>query len=162
MYDVVIVGAGPAGLTAALYSGRSKLTTRVLEKLSPGGQLLLTEGIENFPGVYQMASREWVETLKKQLADLKGVEMTEDATVEKIEEKDDIFSIHVTFSADGHEEVLESHTVIVATGAHPKRLGILGEEKFIGRGVSFCATCDGPFFKDKSIVVVWGGNAAIE
>lgn len=162
MYDVIIVGAGPAGLTAALYAGRSKLKTRVLEKLEPGGQLLLTEGIENFPGFYQMSSLGWVETLKKQLADLKDVEITEDVKVEKIEGQDVFFRIHVVFHANGHHEVLESHSVIVATGAQPRRLGILGEEKFIGRGVSYCATCDGPFFKDKAIILVGGGDTALE
>lgn len=162
MYDVIIVGAGPAGLTASLYSGRSKLKTRVLEKLSAGGQLLLTEGIENFPGVYQMNSLGWVETLKKQLADLKDVEITEDVKVEKVEGQNDFFKTHIAFHANGHREILESHSVIVATGAQPRRLGIPGEEKFIGRGVSYCATCDGPFFKDKVIVLVGGGDTAIE
>lgn len=156
MNDVVIIGAGPAGLTAALYTGRSKLKTRVVEKLAIGGQVLLTEAIENFPGLYMMDVPAWVETMKKQLADLKDVRIQEDLKVEKIEELEDFFRIHTA------KEILESRCVIVASGALPRRLGIQGEEQLTGRGVSYCATCDGPFFKDKEIVVVGGGDSAME
>ncbi|MFH0877558.1 MAG: thioredoxin-disulfide reductase [Candidatus Omnitrophota bacterium] len=162
IYDVVVIGGGPAGLTAALYAGRSKLKTLVLEKLSLGGQVLLTETIENFPGVYEMNSRAWVDMFKKQIQELEGVQMEEDVAVEKLALQDSLFKTHFTSSADGHKDVIDSRCVIMATGATPKRLGIPGEDRFVGRGVSFCATCDGPLFKDKSIVVVGGGNAAIE
>ena len=162
LYDVVVIGGGPAGLTAALYSGRSKLKTKVVEKLTCGGQLLLTELIENFPGVYQMNSFNWVEMLKKQIADLKSVEMQEDMVVKKVEDQDGIFKTTVVARIDGSEQVIESHSVIVATGAQPARLGIKGEDAFIGRGVSFCATCDGPLFKDREVVLVGGGDTAIE
>ncbi len=161
-YDVVIIGAGPAGLTAALYCGRSKLRTKVVEKLSCGGQILLTELIENFPGVYQMNSFDWVDMVRKQLLDLESVEIQEEVSIKNIEDHNGIFRATAVFNSDGHEEVYESHCVIVATGAQPKRLGIKGEEAFIGRGVSFCATCDGPLFKDRSVVLVGGGDTAIE
>lgn len=162
LYDVVVIGGGPAGLTSALYSGRSKLKTKVVEKLAYGGQLLLTELIENFPGVYQMNSFNWVEMLKKQIADLKSVEMQEEMVVRKVEHNDGIFKITVVSHIDSSEQVLESHSVIVATGAQPARLGIKGEDAFIGRGVSFCATCDGPLFRDREVVLVGGGDTAIE
>jgi len=162
LYDVVVIGGGPAGLTSALYSGRSKLKTKVVEKLAYGGQLLLTELIENFPGVYQMNSFNWVEMLKKQIADLESVEMQEEMVVRKVEHNDGIFKITVVSHIDSSEQVLESHSVIVATGAQPARLGIKGEDAFIGRGVSFCATCDGPLFRDREVVLVGGGDTAIE
>ncbi len=162
MVDVVIIGAGPAGLTAALYTGRSRLKTRVLEKLSVGGQLLLTELIENYPGVYKMKAFEWIEVAKKQLAELHDVEITEEVKVEKIEDADNVFKVYAVSEVSGAREVLESRCVIVATGAQPRRLGVKGEEMFIGRGVSYCATCDGPFFKNKDVVLVGGGDTAIE
>jgi len=162
MYDVVIIGAGPAGLTAALYAGRSKLKTKVLEKEAVGGQVLLTELIENFPGVYRMNSFEWVEVVKKQLADLDQVELQEGASVDKLEKIGKKFRLHVHSDAASGPEVLEARSVILATGARPRRLGIPGESKFTGRGVSYCATCDGPLFRDKNVVVVGGGETALE
>ncbi|MDD5138454.1 MAG: thioredoxin-disulfide reductase [Candidatus Omnitrophota bacterium] len=162
IYDVVIIGAGPAGLTAALYAGRSKLKTKVLEKEAVGGQVLLTELIENFPGVYRMNSFEWVEVVKKQLADLDQVELREGASVDKLEKIEKKFRLHVHSDTASGPEVLEARSVILATGARPRRLGIPGESKFTGRGVSYCATCDGPLFRDKNVVVVGGGETALE
>ncbi len=162
MYDVIIIGAGPAGLTAALYAGRAKLKTRLLEKHAVGGQILLTELIENFPGVYNMNVHAWIEVIKKQLADLKDVETTEEVRVDKVEKQGDIFKTHIMSQADNNKVVLESHAVIVATGASPRRLGIKGEEAFIGRGVSYCGTCDGPLFKNKDIALIGGGETALE
>lgn len=162
MHDVVIIGAGPAGLTAALYAGRSLLKTRLLEKLALGGQVLLTETIENFPGLAQMNSFEWVELMKKQVLRLADVKIDEEIAVERIETVKGFFRVHAVSRADQHAEVLDTKTIILSTGAQAKRLGIKGEEAFIGRGVSFCATCDGPLFRDKELVVVGGGDTAIE
>ena len=169
MLDVIIIGGGPAGLTAALYSGRSHLKTKLLERYSLGGQVLLTECIENFPGVYKMNSAQWVEVLKKQLIDLKDVDISEGSRVELVEKKDNLpagqagsFKVHVVSEITGQKNIFETRAVISAAGANPKRLGIKGEERLIGRGVSFCATCDAPFFKGKNIVVIGGGNAALE
>jgi len=162
IYDVVIIGAGPAGLTAALYAGRSKLKTKILEKEAVGGQILLTELIENFPGVYRMNSFDWVEVVKKQLADLDQVELQEGASVDKLEKIGKSFRLHVHNDTAGGPQVLETKSVILATGARPRRLGIPGENKFTGRGVSYCATCDGPLFRDKNVVVVGGGETALE
>ncbi len=162
VYEVVIIGAGPAGLTAALYAGRSKLKTKILEKEAVGGQILLTELIENFPGVYRMNSFDWVEVVKKQLADLDQVELQEGASVDKLEKIGKSFRLHVHNDTASGPQVLEAKSVILATGARPRRLGIPGENKFTGRGVSYCATCDGPLFRDKNVVVVGGGETALE
>jgi thioredoxin reductase (NADPH) len=162
VYDVVIVGAGPAGLTAALYAGRSKLKTKLLEKDAVGGQILLTELIENFPGVYRMNSFDWVEVVKKQLADLDQIELQEGAGVDKLEKNGKEFRLHVHSDTAGEPEVLEARSIILATGARPRRMGIPGENKLTGRGVSYCATCDGPLFRDKNVVVVGGGETALE
>jgi thioredoxin reductase (NADPH) len=160
--DVAIIGAGPAGLTAALYAGRARLKTKVLEKLVLGGQVLLTETIENYPGIYKMNSFDWVEALKKQLADLSDVLIAEEMRVERIEKCDGFFKVFAVSGASGARDVLEAKCVIVATGAQPRRLGIKGEEAFVGRGVSYCATCDGPLFKGKEVVLIGGGDTAIE
>ncbi|MFH0940863.1 MAG: thioredoxin-disulfide reductase [Candidatus Omnitrophota bacterium] len=160
--DVVIIGAGPAGLTAALYVGRSKLKTLLVEKSFAGGQVLLTELIENYPGIYQMKSREWVEAAKKQIACLSDVEVVEETKVEKIDNKDGIFQTHVVSSVTGLRAIYESKCVIVAAGSRARRLGVKGEEALIGRGVSYCATCDGPLFKNKDVVLVGGGDVAVE
>ncbi len=162
MHDVVIVGAGPAGLTAALYTGRAKLKTRLLEKLSAGGQVLLSETIENFPGVYKMSSHGWVDSLKQQIAELEDVEFSEEMTVSKIESLPTHLRVAAASAVDGHREIVETKAVILATGAQPKRLGIKGEEELTGRGVSYCATCDGPLFREKEVVVIGGGDTAIE
>jgi thioredoxin reductase (NADPH) len=160
--DVVIIGAGPAGLTAALYVGRSKLKTRVVEKSFVGGQVLLTELIENYPGIYQMRSREWVEALKKQIACLIDIKVVEETKVEKIENNDGIFKTYVVSGVTGKRDIYESKCVIVATGSRARRLEVKGEDVLIGRGVSYCATCDGPLFKNKDVVLVGGGDAAVE
>lgn len=161
-YDVVIVGGGPAGLTAALYAGRAKLKVRLLEKYSLGGQILLTDTIENFPGVYQMNAYAWVETLKKQLTDLSDIDRTEEVRAEKVESQDGAIETHIVFQGDNHKEALDSKCLIIATGAVPRKIGIKGEEAFVGRGVSYCGTCDGPLFKNKEIVLVGGGDTALE
>ncbi|PIZ83230.1 MAG: thioredoxin-disulfide reductase [Candidatus Omnitrophica bacterium CG_4_10_14_0_2_um_filter_44_9] len=160
--DVVIIGAGPAGLTAALYAGRSKLKTRLVEKSFEGGQILLTELIENYPGVYEMKSSKWVEAAKKQISVLSDVELAEDTKVEKIENKDGIFQTHVVSNVTGSSDIYVSRCIIIAAGSQPRRLGVKGEEALIGHGVSYCATCDGPLFKNKDVVMIGGGDAALE
>jgi thioredoxin reductase (NADPH) len=158
----LIVGAGPAGMTAALYAGRSKHKTRVIEKHSVGGQMLLTELIENFPGALRMNSFDWVDVLKKQVAELTDVEVTEESVVEKIEGEAGHFRLRVKSQTTGRSETLEAKTVILAMGAVPKRLGLKGEKELTGRGVSYCATCDGPLYRGKDVVVIGGGDTALE
>ncbi|MGF7184043.1 thioredoxin reductase (NADPH) [Desulfitispora alkaliphila] len=155
MYDVVILGGGPAGLTAALYTARAGMKTLVLEKTMPGGQAALTEWIENYPGFPQGISgpelmQKFMEQATKVGAEFKTEEVTSvdfSGTVKKL-------------TTNNGE--IEASTVIVATGAQARKLAVLGEEKFTGRGVSYCATCDGAFFKDKKVAVVGGGDSAVE
>ncbi len=153
MYDLIIIGAGPAGLTAALYAGRSRLKTLVLEKIAAGGRILMTEVIENFPGFPGgIHTADLVKRMQEQVINL-GVNI---ATEEVSEIDCKLKSVKTdagAYSAD---------TIIIATGAHPRKLGIPGEGKLIGRGVSYCATCDGPLYKDKNVVIVGGGNAMAE
>jgi len=155
MYDLIIIGAGPAGLTAALYSGRFKLDTLIFEKLSVGGQILLSPSIENYPGFPEgISTFELINKFKQQVVDL-GIQIKEEEVLE-------IIPSGKCYQVRALGASLETRAVIVATGASPKRLGIKGEDKFVGRGVSYCGTCDGPLFKNKDIVVVGGGDRAVE
>ena len=156
LYDLIILGAGPAGLSAALYAGRACLKTLLIEKAMPGGQITLTNDIENYPG--QMLEGESGFSLTERMgqqADKFGVERA----------YDEITAINL----DGEEKVLtglsgeyRARTVILATGAHPKPIGCENEQQFTGRGISFCATCDGMFFRDLDVYVVGGGDSAVE
>jgi len=155
MHDLIIIGAGPAGLTAAIYAGRFKLDTLVLEKMSAGGQILLSPSIENYPGFPEGVSTfELMDKFKKQVEDL-GL-CIEDKEAFEISPRGRFYQIKT------QDKVFEAKAVIVSAGAKPKRLGVKGEEKFIGKGVSYCGTCDGPLFKNKDIVIVGGGDRAIE
>jgi thioredoxin reductase (NADPH) len=153
MYDLIIIGAGPAGLTAGLYAGRYRLNTLILERLLPGGSILLTETIENFPGfVGGVSTRDLMGQLEEQVRDL-GVQI----------ELAEALGIDCQYKAVKTEEKeYTAKAIIIATGTKPKGLAVPGEEELIGKGVSYCATCDAPFYKDKKVVVVGGGNAAIE
>ena len=159
MYDLIIIGAGPAGLTAALYAGRYRLNTLVLEKLAVGGQIILSPTIENFPGFPGgVSTEELIGRLKKQTDDL-GIKIA-------LEEAEEInFTAEegpLSYDIRTKEVSYQARALIVASGAQPKRLGVEGEEKLTGRGVSYCATCDGPLFKNKEVVVVGGGDKAVE
>lgn len=156
LYDVIILGAGPAGLSAALYAGRACLKTLLIEKAMPGGQITLTNDIENYPG--QLLEGESGFSLTERMgqqADKFGVERA----------YDEITAIDL----NGKEKVLtgqsgeyRAKTVIIATGAHPRPIGCENEAQFTGRGISFCATCDGAFFRDLDVYVVGGGDSAVE
>ncbi len=155
MNDVIIIGAGPAGLTAALYCARFKLQTRIFEKISCGGQILLSPSIENYPGFPEgVTTFELIDRFQKQVENL-GVRV-ESMDISGIETEGEYFKIK-----SGAESFV-SKAVIVASGGFSKRLGIPGEDKFIGKGVSYCGTCDGPLFKNKDIVVIGGGDRALE
>lgn len=153
MYDLIIIGAGPAGLTAALYAGRSRLNTLVLEKLAPGGRILLTETIENFPGfaggilTYDLIAR-----MKEQVDSL-GVKIELEEVLELDCKQKKIKTGTNTYQAQA---------IIIATGARPRKIGVPGEDRLTGKGVSYCATCDAPLFKEKNVAVVGGGNAVAE
>lgn len=155
MDDVIIIGCGPAGLTAALYCARFKLKVRVFEKLSCGGQILLSPTIENYPGFPGgIATFELMDKFQKQVENL-GVKI-ESVDITALQEEGGYFKV-----SSGSESFL-SKTVIISTGATSKQLGVLGEDKLTGKGVSYCGTCDGPLFKDKEVVVVGGGDRALE
>lgn len=162
MLDVIVIGAGPAGLTAALYAGRSKLKTKVLEKSAIGGQILLTEKIENFPGVYGMKVGDWLCECRKQISDLEDVVLEEAVKVEQVRQEKDFFRVFTVSEINESRQAYDAKSVIITVGAQPKKLDIPGEDKLIGRGVSYCATCDGPLFKGKHVVVIGGGDTAIE
>ncbi|TGE32481.1 thioredoxin-disulfide reductase [Desulfosporosinus sp. Sb-LF] len=155
MYDVVIIGAGPAGLTAGIYAARGGLKTVIVELAMPGGQAASTEKIENYPGFPDgINGYELMNSFHKQALAF-GVEFIFEE-VQKLDLKETVKKIHTD------RQVLDSRAVIITAGSKPRLLGVPGEDVFRGRGVSYCATCDGAFFKDKTIVVVGGGEAAIE
>ena len=154
LYDVIILGGGPAGLTAALYLARAKYRTLVLEKEKFGGQITITHEVVNYPGVAKTSGEELTETMRRQ-AESFGAEFLL-AEVEGLDLSGDI----KTVKTDRGE--LKAFGVLLATGAHPRTVGFRGEEEHKGRGVAYCATCDGEFFTGKDIFVVGGGYAAAE
>lgn len=154
MYDTMIIGAGPAGMTAALYAARSNLKVALLERGIYGGQMNNTAEIENYPGYARISGPELAEKMFEPLENL-GVEHLF-GQVEKIEDHGDFKKI-IT-----EDEVFETKTVILAPGANHRHLGVPGEEEYNSRGVSYCAVCDGAFFRDEDLLVVGGGDSAVE
>jgi thioredoxin reductase (NADPH) len=153
-YDVIILGAGPAGLSSAIYTGRAMLNTLILEKGAPGGQILMTDFIENYPGFPDgIAPVELTESFRKQ-AERFGAKIGID-TVKELQREGQLWKVC------GNKNEYLTRAVIIATGANFRRLGVKGEGKFTGRGVSYCATCDGFFFREKVVAVVGGGNWAL-
>ena len=156
-YDVVIVGAGPAGMCAGMYAGRSMLKSVVLERGFPGGELLNTELIEDYPGFETILGHELAQKFADHAAKF-GAEFKNGVIVECVEKRDDGRFETRTESGD----VYESPAVIVTAGGTPVKLGIPGEIEYAGKGVSYCAICDGAFFRNHTIAVVGGGDAATE
>jgi thioredoxin reductase (NADPH) len=155
MRNVIIIGSGPAGLTAAIYAARANLKPLVISGLERGGQVTLTNDLENFPGFPEgLGGFDMYQLFEKQATRF-GAEMLYDVVTE-VDLKSNIKKVSVA------NEEFQTKSVIVATGSTPLRLGIPGEEEFIGKGVSYCATCDGFFYTDKRVVVVGGGNSAID
>jgi thioredoxin reductase (NADPH) len=154
---VIIVGAGPAGLTAALYAGRSMLRTLVLEALGPGGELLKTEIIEDYPGFEHIKGEDLAEKFASHARKF-GAEIRSLVTVTAVRKRaDGLFDVETD---DGGR--FRAPTVIITAGGTPVRLGVPGEEEYAGKGVSYCAVCDGAFFKNQIVAVVGGGDAAVE
>lgn len=156
VYDVVVVGGGPAGLTAAIYTARERLRTLVLEKGLPGGQAAVTGQIENYPGFPDPVSgADLTERILRQ-AQRFGAEVRTFQEVTALRPGEPLLEVVTS------EETYRARSVIVASGSVYRRMGVPGEERLIGRGVSFCATCDGPFFRGRHVVVVGGGNSALQ
>ena len=154
MYDTIIIGAGPAGMTAALYAARSNLKVALIEGGLPGGQMNNTSDIENYPGYANISGPELSEKMFEPLENL-GVEHLY-GFVENIEDHGDVKKVITD------DEEFETRTVIVATGSKHRLLGVPGEEELNSRGVSYCAVCDGAFFRDQDLLVVGGGDSAVE
>ena len=154
LYDVIVIGGGPGGYTAALYAARANLSVAILEKLSPGGQMGTTDVIDNYPGFPQGVNGFELAMQMKEGAERFGAQ-TQLAEVTQVELAGQVKTIH-TSGGD-----YQARTVVLATGAHPRELGLPGERALRGRGVSYCATCDGMFYRGKTVVVVGGGNTAV-
>ena len=154
MHDLIIIGSGPAGFTAAIYALRAKLDVLMLEKAGPGGQIALSDVVENYPGYQEISGMDLMQKFEEHAKKF--------GLVSKIAE---VISIR---DADGYKEIettsgsYQAKAVLVASGAKPRKLGVPGEKEFTGRGVSYCATCDGFFFRGKDVVVVGGGDTAVK
>ncbi len=153
-YDLVIIGAGPAGLTAGLYAARARMNVLLIEKAVPGGQILVTDWIENYPGFPEgISGFDLAEKIKNQALAL-GLTI-ETAEVQGLDLSGKIKEVILK------KKHIKTKSLIIASGASPRKPGV-GEDKFMGKGVSFCATCDGPFFRDKVVVAVGGGDTAVQ
>jgi len=155
-YDCIIVGAGPAGLAAALYTARDRMKTLILEKFMPGGQIINTDRIENYPGIERIDGAGLIMQMQKQ-AESFGAEIKNGCEVSGLEKLQDG---NIAVYCD--QDKFTARAVILAPGSAYRNLGIRGEEQFAGSGVSYCGTCDAPFFKGKQVVAVGGGNTAVE
>ncbi len=155
IYDVIIIGSGPAGYTAAIYTSRAKLSTLVISGSLPGGQLMTTSEVENYPGFPNgIFGPELMMNMRQQAERFGAIFLDDEVT--KVDFKNNPFKIET------NSQWLRGEAILACTGASPRKLGIEAEQQFAGRGVSYCATCDGPFFKGEDIVVVGGGDTAIE
>ena len=155
--EIAIIGGGPGGLAAALYAARGRAKTVVFERGIPGGQIVTTDWVENYPGFPDGINGASLGELMTKQAEVHGAVLRTFAPVDSLTRLDDG---HFLLTSDAEE--FEADVVILATGAVPRKLGIPGEAEFTGRGVSWCATCDGPLYKEKTVCVVGGGDAAVE
>jgi thioredoxin reductase (NADPH) len=156
IYDVIIIGGGPAGLTAGIYASRERFKTLLLEKAVCGGLPVTTDLIENYPGFPSVTKGLDLMAKFKQQAQVFGTEIIETKEVKAVKKTDK----GITVKTDENEYI--THALIIAAGSVPKMLNIPGEKEFRGRGVSYCATCDGPFFKDKDVVIIGCGNSGLQ
>ena len=154
-YDVVVVGAGIAGLTSAIYARRAGLSVLVLEGKVPGGQIINTLAIENWPGDFGVSGADLMQKIQKQAVEL-GAEVEMEEVLEISGEKSTGFFVTT------EDDKYEARAIILAVGAENKKLGLAREDELVGRGISYCATCDGAFYKDKAVAVIGGGNTALD
>lgn len=152
IYDIAIIGAGPAGMTAALYGMRAGMNVLLLEKAFPGGQMVSSNYVENYPGFVGISGAELAMNMKKQLTDI-TYKTAEILSIDTSGEPKKIVS---------SKEEFQTKNIIIATGANPKKLGFSNEERLTGRGISYCATCDGAFYRGKTTTVIGGGNTALD
>jgi len=158
IYDTIIIGGGPAGLAAGIYSARARMKTLLIESFSIMGQATMTDLIENYPGIEKATGFELINVFKKQALGF-GLEETQ-GTVKKIfKQKTDSGEL---WCVEDENATYQAVSLIVASGAKARKIGIPGEEEFVGKGVSYCGTCDGPFFREKDLVVIGGGDTAVE
>ena len=155
MYDVVIIGAGPAGYTAGIYCSRARHNTLLISGILPGGQLMNTTDVENYPGFSDGIMGPDLMTVMRKQTEKMGTKIIDDE-VTSVDFKVNPLKVKTA------SEEFEARTVIVCTGANPRKIGLDGEQTFAGKGVSYCATCDGAFFKDQELIVVGGGDSAME
>ncbi len=155
-YDAIVIGAGPAGLTAGIYLSRAKLRTLIVNEGTVGGQMVLTHEIANYPGVESISGYQLANTMKKQAKSF-GCDIRANVVISGLELAGETKGLTLS---DGSSYTSDS--VILATGGRSRTLGVPGEDTFKGRGISYCATCDGDFFTDKEIIVLGGGNSALE
>ncbi|MBC7110589.1 MAG: thioredoxin-disulfide reductase [Archaeoglobi archaeon] len=154
MHELIIIGGGPAGLTAGIYAQRARIDAILLERLSPGGQVALTDVVENYPGFPEIQGFELIRRFEEHARKF-GLRIENGKEVTRVEADGDVKRVYCG------DEVYEALSLIIATGAQPKKLGVKGEEEFTGRGVSYCATCDGFFYRERIVCVVGGGDTAI-
>jgi thioredoxin reductase (NADPH) len=155
-YDAIVVGAGPAGLSAGIYLSRARLKTLIVNEGTVGGQMILTHEIANYPGVESISGYQLANIMKKQAKSF-GCDIKANIEISKIDLVNDLKSVT---TSEGN--IYTSNSIILTPGGRSRTLGVQGEDNFKGKGISYCATCDGDFFTDKEIVVVGGGNSALE
>ncbi|HOL48228.1 MAG TPA: thioredoxin-disulfide reductase [bacterium] len=156
LYDLIIIGAGPAGISAAIYASRANLNFCIIDKIGYGGQIINTAKIENYPGFFEeISGAELISKMAKQ-AEKFGTKFITDEII-KIALSNDIINLN-----SSSNKIYSTKTLIIATGSSPKQLNVKGESEFYGKGVSYCATCDAPFFKNKIVAVIGGGDSALE
>ncbi len=155
-YDIIVIGGGAAGLTAGIYLSRAKVSTLILNEGAVGGQMVLTHEIANYPGIENISGYELARNMKTQ-AQKFGCVIKSNIKITGLKLNGELKEITIN-----NKDTFTSHAVIVATGGKPRAVGVPGEEIFKGKGISYCATCDGDFFTDKEIIVVGGGNSALE
>jgi thioredoxin reductase (NADPH) len=154
-YDAIIIGAGPAGLAAGMYMARARQRVVILDQGTVGGQVLLTHAVANYPGMPELSGYELVGTMRKQAEEF-GCDIVSNTTIDQIDLRPETKTVATA------KETYQAGVVILAMGGTPRSLGLPSEERLKGRGISYCATCDGDFFTDHDIIVVGGGNSALE
>ena len=155
MHDVIIIGAGPAGYTAGIYCARARHDTLLISGILPGGQLMNTTDVENYPGFSDGIMGPDLMTVMRKQTEKMGTKIIDDE-VTSVDFKNNPLKVKTA------SEEFEARAVIVCTGANPRKIGLDGEQTFAGKGVSYCATCDGAFFRDQELIVVGGGDSAME